>query len=161
MELPVKKLTKTAEPFPPGTRFFDVGGVPVTWLPAPLGRHGFDSIAWDTNPCRFFSAAAAFRGRLISETEFETMRANLAVLRFTAAWEEKFRQLPEPARQAVAKRFAELPQAQRKAVPHRISGTLVAQLICMSLNRNVLAEAGRDEELVRTYSELMARLAKR
>jgi hypothetical protein len=89
------------------------------------------------------------------------MQANLAVLRFTAAWEEKFRQLPEPARQTVAKRLAELPQAQRKAVPHRISGTLVAQLICMNLNRNVLAEAGRDEELVRTYSELMARLAKR
>jgi hypothetical protein len=31
----------------------------------------------------------------------------------------------------------------------------------MNLNRDVLAEAGRDEELVRTYRELMARLAKR
>lgn len=71
-----------------------------------------------TTPCRFFSAAAAFRGRFISETEFETMQANLAVLRLTAAWEEKFRQLPEPARQTVAKRFAELPQAQGSAPSH-------------------------------------------
>jgi hypothetical protein len=48
---------------------------------------------------------------------------------------------------------------QGGAAPHLWQ--LVAQLICMNLNRDVLAEAGRDEELVRTYRELMARLAKR